>query len=78
MREETTGAVCPEASPPQNARHEARKLRFVRWQTIHRDLPDLPEDLADDIFWSSVAYRDFKPETEQYLAEHGIRGVLWP
>ena len=63
-----------EARPPR----EERKWRFVRWQTIHRDLPDLPEDIADDIFWSSVAYRAFKPETERFLAEHGVRGVCWP
>jgi len=60
-----------EASPP-------RKWRHVRWQTIHRDLPDLPEDIADDIYWSSVAYRPFKPETKQFLADRGVRGVLWP
>ena len=65
------GEPTPKSSPP-------RKWRFVRWQTIHRDLPDLPEDIADDIFWSSVAYRPFKPETEQFLADRGVRGVLWP
>jgi hypothetical protein len=63
----------------QDARREEPKTcRYVRWQTIYRDLPDITEDIADDIFWSSVAYRDFKPETERFLADRGVRGVLWP
>jgi len=63
-----------DASPPQKTQP---KQRFVRWQTIQRDLPDLPADIADDIFWSS-SYRPLKPEIKQFLADRGACGVLWP
>jgi hypothetical protein len=65
-------------SKKQDARFDEPKWRYILWQTIYRDLPDLPEHIADDIFWSSVAYRDCKPQTARFLAERGVQGVLWP
>ena len=67
------GEPTPNARPPR----EERKWRFVRWQTIHRDLPDIPDDIADDIFWKG-GYEPLKPESGRFLEERGVRGVLWP
>ena len=72
MRKETTGAVCPDASPPQIAQPKPR--RYTRWSRIKLDLPDAPEHIFDDIFWHGSS----KPETRQFLAERGFCGVLWP
>ena len=74
--EHPTGAVRSEASPPQKAQPKA--LRYTCWSRIKLDLPDAPEHILDDIYWSAVDYRDTQPETVRYLEKCGFRGVLWP
>jgi hypothetical protein len=58
----------PEAFDPENPRH-------YRWSELALTLP---KHIGDDVFWSNVNYRSHSVETERYLKEHGIVGVLYP
>ena len=37
----------------------------------------LPQDINDDVFWSSHYHRNVKPKTKRFLVVHGISGVTW-
>jgi hypothetical protein len=64
------GASLGEATAPT-------PLRFTRWSRVKLDLPDAPEEILDDLFWTS-AEKDFQPATYRYLAERGFCGLVWP
>jgi hypothetical protein len=36
-----------------------------------------PQDIKDDVFWSSHYFRDVKPSTRRWLMAHGISEVNW-
>jgi hypothetical protein len=80
MNEHDIGSAAQGASPAA----EPKPNRYTRWSRIKIDLPDAPEAILDDLFWTSVNYfkpgsqKDFQPETYRYLGERGFCGILWP
>ena len=73
MRKETTGAVCPNASPPQIAKPKPRRRHYISWDEFCALNPpdDVRADVALSIFGPGRYTADVLPQTWKFLRRIG-------